>query len=127
MLKLLLFCLLLVVCWPLALLALILYPFVWLLTIPFRLAGVAVGARQRSGGRAGRVPAGDQRGRTDQRDHPGRVAQSVRGRGPGGSEPRPGCDPTPPAALLCPGTVPGRLASPLSRVGLPPQLAGRVP
>ena len=43
MLKLLLFCLLLVVCWPLALLALILYPFVWLLTIPFRLAGVAVG------------------------------------------------------------------------------------
>lgn len=41
--KLLLFCLLLVVCWPLAILAVILYPFVWLLMLPFRLAGVAVG------------------------------------------------------------------------------------
>jgi hypothetical protein len=29
-------------CWPLALLALVLYPFVWLLTLPFRLAGIAV-------------------------------------------------------------------------------------
>lgn len=42
MVKLLLFCLLLVVCWPLAIVVLILYPFVWLLTLPFRLAGVAV-------------------------------------------------------------------------------------
>ena len=42
MIKLLLFCILLVVCWPLALVALIFYPFVWLLTIPFRIAGVAV-------------------------------------------------------------------------------------
>jgi hypothetical protein len=42
MLKLLLFCILLVLCWPVALAALVLYPFVWLLTIPFRLAGVAV-------------------------------------------------------------------------------------
>jgi hypothetical protein len=33
---------LLVVCWPLALLALLLYPFVWLLTLPFRLVGIAV-------------------------------------------------------------------------------------
>jgi hypothetical protein len=41
--KLLLWCLLLVVCWPLALLALVLYPFVWLLTLPFRLVGIAVG------------------------------------------------------------------------------------
>jgi len=34
--------LLLVFCWPLALLALVLYPFVWLLLLPFRLLGVAV-------------------------------------------------------------------------------------
>jgi hypothetical protein len=42
MVKFLLWCLLLVVCWPVALLALILYPFVWLLLIPFRLLGIAV-------------------------------------------------------------------------------------
>ena len=41
--KFLLWCLLLVVCWPLALLALVLYPFVWLLLLPFRLIGIAVG------------------------------------------------------------------------------------
>jgi len=40
--KFLLWCLLLVVCWPLALLALVLYPFVWLLLLPFRLVGIAV-------------------------------------------------------------------------------------
>ncbi|WP_263379717.1 hypothetical protein [Granulicella paludicola] len=40
--KLLLFLILLVFCWPLALVALIAYPFVWLLTLPFRLVGVAV-------------------------------------------------------------------------------------
>ena len=40
--KFLLWLLLLVVCWPLALLALVLYPFVWLLALPFRLLGVAV-------------------------------------------------------------------------------------
>jgi len=33
---------LLVLCWPLALLALVLYPIVWLLLLPFRLAGIAV-------------------------------------------------------------------------------------
>jgi hypothetical protein len=38
----LLWCILFVVCWPLALLALVLYPFVWVLLIPFRLAGIAV-------------------------------------------------------------------------------------
>lgn len=38
----LLWCLLFVICWPLALLALILYPFVWLLLLPFRLIGIAV-------------------------------------------------------------------------------------
>ena len=42
MIKLLLWLLLLVVCWPLALLALVLYPLVWLLTLPFRLVGIAV-------------------------------------------------------------------------------------
>ncbi len=41
--KLLLFLLLLIVCWPAALLALILFPIVWLLLLPFRLLGVAVG------------------------------------------------------------------------------------
>ena len=34
--------LLLVVCWPLAILALILYPIIWLLLLPFRLFGIAV-------------------------------------------------------------------------------------
>ncbi len=43
MLKFLLWCLLLVFCWPLALLALLLYPLVWLITLPFRLVGIAVG------------------------------------------------------------------------------------
>ena len=35
-------CLLFVLCWPLALLALIAYPFVWLLLLPFRIVGIAV-------------------------------------------------------------------------------------
>jgi hypothetical protein len=39
----LLWCILFVLCWPLALLALVLYPVVWLLLLPFRLVGVAVG------------------------------------------------------------------------------------
>ena len=38
----LLWCLLFVLCWPLALLALILYPIVWLLLLPFRIVGIAV-------------------------------------------------------------------------------------
>jgi hypothetical protein len=42
MLKLLLFCLLAFFCWPLALAALILYPFVWLVLLPFRLVGIAL-------------------------------------------------------------------------------------
>ena len=44
MVKLLLWLILLVVCWPLALAALILYPIVWLLLLPFRLVGIAVGS-----------------------------------------------------------------------------------
>lgn len=43
MVKFLLFCILLVLCWPLALLALVLYPFVWLVLLPFRVVGIAVG------------------------------------------------------------------------------------
>jgi len=42
MLTFLLWCILFVLCWPLALLALVLYPFVWLLLLPFRLLGIAV-------------------------------------------------------------------------------------
>lgn len=38
----LLWLLLLVLCWPLALLALVLYPLIWLLLLPFRLVGIAV-------------------------------------------------------------------------------------
>ncbi|MGA9354603.1 MAG: hypothetical protein WBV46_13000 [Terriglobales bacterium] len=38
----LLWCILFVLCWPLALCALILYPFVWLMLLPFRLVGIAV-------------------------------------------------------------------------------------
>jgi hypothetical protein len=38
----LLWCILLVLCWPLALLALVLYPIVWLILLPFRLLGIAV-------------------------------------------------------------------------------------
>jgi hypothetical protein len=41
--KFLLFCILLVLCWPIALLALLLYPIVWLLLLPFRIVGIAVG------------------------------------------------------------------------------------
>jgi hypothetical protein len=43
MIKFLLWCILLVLCWPLALLALILYPLVWLVLLPFRILGIAVG------------------------------------------------------------------------------------
>jgi hypothetical protein len=37
-----LWCILLFFCWPLALLALVLYPFVWLILLPFRIVGIAV-------------------------------------------------------------------------------------
>jgi hypothetical protein len=39
----LLWVILLILCWPLALLALIAYPFVWLILLPFRIVGIAVG------------------------------------------------------------------------------------
>lgn len=44
MLKLLVWLILFIVCWPLALLALLLYPFVWLLSLPFRLVGITLEA-----------------------------------------------------------------------------------
>ena len=43
MVKFLLFCILLVLCWLVALIALVLYPIVWLFLLPFRLVGIAVG------------------------------------------------------------------------------------
>ena len=43
MVKFLLWCVLLILCWPLALAALVLYPIVWLLLLPFRVVGIAVG------------------------------------------------------------------------------------
>jgi hypothetical protein len=44
MIKFLLWCILFILCWPLALLALVLYPLVWILLLPFRIVGIAVGA-----------------------------------------------------------------------------------
>ncbi len=43
MVKFLLWCILLVVCWPVAIIALLLYPIIWLLLLPFRIVGIAVG------------------------------------------------------------------------------------
>jgi hypothetical protein len=43
MVKFLLFCILLVLCWPLALLTLVLFPLIWLILLPFRILGFAVG------------------------------------------------------------------------------------
>ena len=43
MLKLLLFCILLCTCWPLAIVAVLLYPLIWLVLLPFRLVGIVVG------------------------------------------------------------------------------------
>jgi len=43
MLAFLLWCILFVLCWPLAIAALILYPILWLILLPFRLIGIAVG------------------------------------------------------------------------------------
>jgi hypothetical protein len=43
MLKFLIWCVLFVMCWPLALVALVLYPAVWLFLLPFRIVGIAVG------------------------------------------------------------------------------------
>jgi hypothetical protein len=37
-----LWCILFILCWPVALLAVVLYPFVWLIALPFRILGIAV-------------------------------------------------------------------------------------
>ena len=42
MLTFILWCILFVICWPLALFALVMYPIVWLLLLPFRIVGIAV-------------------------------------------------------------------------------------
>jgi hypothetical protein len=39
----LLWCILFILCWPIALLALVLYPIIWLFLLPFRIVGIAVG------------------------------------------------------------------------------------
>jgi hypothetical protein len=44
MLNFLLFCILMVICWPLALAAVLLYPLIWLILLPFRLVGIVVGS-----------------------------------------------------------------------------------
>ena len=43
MVKFLLWCILLVLCWPLAIMALVAFPIIWLLLLPFRIVGIAVG------------------------------------------------------------------------------------
>ena len=57
MIKFLLWCILLVLCWPLALVVLILFPLVWLLLLPFRLVGIAVGSVFELVGAILRLPA----------------------------------------------------------------------
>ena len=52
-----LWCILLVLCWPLALLAIVLYPIVWLLLLPFRFLGIAVGGVLELCGAVVRLPA----------------------------------------------------------------------
>ena len=42
MIKVLLWCILFILCWPLAVLALVLYPLIWLVLLPFRLLGIVV-------------------------------------------------------------------------------------
>ena len=44
MLKFLIWCILFAMCWPLALAALVFYPILWLLLLPFRIVGIAVGS-----------------------------------------------------------------------------------
>jgi hypothetical protein len=43
MLAFLLWCILFVLCWPIAIFALVIYPLVWLVLLPFRIVGIAVG------------------------------------------------------------------------------------
>ena len=99
MLSFLLWCLLFVLCWPLALLGVLLYPFVWLILLPFRLVGIAVeGAlvvlrgRKQLGRLAAAVDADDDGDAEHALDH---AAEHVPGqhRGAGdGHGPEPGDD-----------------------------------
>jgi hypothetical protein len=57
MVKFMLWCILFVICWPLALLALVLYPLIWLLLLPFRILGIAVGGVLELIGSIIRLPA----------------------------------------------------------------------
>jgi uncharacterized membrane protein YvlD (DUF360 family) len=70
MVKFLLWLILLVVAWPLALLALVLYPIVWLLSIPLRLVGISVGAILDLIGAVLRLPARVLKGPRRYRDEP---------------------------------------------------------
>ena len=52
-----LWCILFVICWPLALFALVMYPIVWLLLLPFRIVGIAVeGVQAQDRGHGPNVP-----------------------------------------------------------------------
>ncbi len=57
MVKFLLWCILFVLCWPFAILALVLYPLVWLFLLPFRLLGIAVSGVLELFGAVVRMPA----------------------------------------------------------------------
>ncbi len=57
MVKFLLWCILLVLCWPLALMLLVLYPLIWLILLPFRIMGFAVGSVFQFIGAIFRLPA----------------------------------------------------------------------
>jgi len=57
MIKFLLWCILLVLCWPLALVGLVLFPLVWLLLLPFRVVGIAVDGVLELVGAIFRLPA----------------------------------------------------------------------
>jgi uncharacterized membrane protein YvlD (DUF360 family) len=72
MIKLLLWLILLVVAWPLALLALVLYPIVWVLTLPLRLLGISVRAVFELIGSILRLPARVLQGPRRFRDEPPR-------------------------------------------------------
>lgn len=57
MVKFLLWCILFVLCWPVALLASIVYPIVWLILLPFRIVGIAVGGAMELIGSIIMIPA----------------------------------------------------------------------
>jgi hypothetical protein len=78
MVKFLLWLILLVVAWPLALLALVLYPIVWVLTLPFRLLGISVRAVFELIGSVLRLPARVLQGPRRYREEPPRSSSRRR-------------------------------------------------